>query len=72
MKKGEYHKPFRSSFGWHIIQLEDRRMVDATSQMNENRAYQILFNRKYGMESTRWLKETRDEAYIEIFEQDKK
>lgn len=72
MKKGEYHKPFRSSFGWHIIQLEDRRMVDATSQLNENRAYQILFNRKYGMESTRWLKETRDEAYIEIFEQDNK
>ncbi len=70
MKKGELHKPFRSSFGWHIIQLEDRRMVDATSQMNENRAYQILFNRKYAMESTRWLKETRDEAYIEIFEQD--
>ncbi|WP_274377093.1 peptidylprolyl isomerase SurA [Colwellia psychrerythraea] len=72
MKKGGYHKPFRSSFGWHIIKLEDRRMVDATSQLNENRAYQILFNRKYGMESTRWLKETRDEAYIEIFEQDNK
>lgn len=72
MKKGEYHKPFRSSFGWHIIQLNDRRMVDATSQLNENRAYQILFNRKYGMESTRWLKETRDEAYIEIFEQESK
>ncbi|MEW6994165.1 peptidylprolyl isomerase SurA [Colwelliaceae bacterium MEBiC 14330] len=70
MKIGELHKPFRSSFGWHIIQLEDRRKVDATSQMNENRAYQILFNRKYAMESTRWLKETRDEAYIEIFEQE--
>jgi peptidyl-prolyl cis-trans isomerase SurA len=72
MKKGEYHKPFRSSFGWHIILLEDRRLVDATSKMNQNRAYQILFNRKYGMESTRWLKETRDEAYIEIFEEDTK
>jgi len=72
MKKGELHKPFRSSFGWHIILLEDRRLVDATSKMNKNRAYQILFNRKYGMESTRWLKETRDEAYIEIFEQDTK
>ena len=71
MKVGDYHKPFRSSFGWHIIQLNDRRMVDATSQMNKNRAYQILHNRKFGLESARWIKETRDEAYIEIFEQDK-
>lgn len=68
MKKGELHKPFKSSFGWHIIQLDDRRLVDATSQMNENRAYQILYNRKYGVENARWLKETRDEAYIEIFD----
>ncbi len=72
MKIGELHKPFRSSFGWHIVKLEDRRMVDATSQLDANRAHGILFNRKYGMESTRWLKETRDEAYIEIFEQDSK
>ncbi len=72
MSPGEYHKPFRSSFGWHIVYLEDRRMVDATSQMNKNRAYQMLFNRKFGMESARWIKETRDEAYIEIFEQDSK
>lgn len=71
MKEGEYHKPFRSSFGWHIIQLNGRRIVDATSQMNQNRAYQILYNRKFGVESARWIKETRDEAYIEIFEQEK-
>jgi len=72
MKKGEYHKPFRSSFGWHIVHLEDRRTVDATTQMNQNRVYQILHNRKFGIESARWMKETRDEAYIEIFEQDSK
>ncbi|PCH97267.1 MAG: peptidylprolyl isomerase SurA [Gammaproteobacteria bacterium] len=71
MKIGENHQPFRSSFGWHIIQLEGRRMVDATSHTNKNRVYQILYNRKFGVESARWLKETRDEAYIEIFEQDK-
>ncbi|MCH2056802.1 MAG: peptidylprolyl isomerase SurA [Thalassotalea sp.] len=66
----QYHKPFRSSFGWHLVQLTGRRMLDATKQMNENRAAQILYNRKFGMESARWMKETRDEAYIEIFEQD--
>lgn len=71
MKVGEYHKPFRSSFGWHIIQLNDRRTVDATNQMNENKAYQLLYNRKYGVEQARWIKETREEAYIEVFETSK-
>ncbi|QOL26643.1 peptidylprolyl isomerase SurA [Thalassotalea sp. LPB0316] len=66
----EYSKPFRSSFGWHITQLTGRRMLDATAQINENKAYQLIYNRKFGMESARWIKETRDQAFIEIFEQD--
>ncbi|GLX84022.1 chaperone SurA [Thalassotalea loyana] len=66
----EYSKPFRSSFGWHITQLTGRRMLDATAQINENKAYQLIYNRKFGMESARWIKETRDEAFIEIFDQD--
>jgi len=70
LKENEYHKPFRSSFGWHLVQLTGRRTLDATKQMNENRAYQMLYNRKFGMESARWIKETRDEAYIEVFEQE--
>ena len=68
LKIDEYHKPFRSSFGWHIVQLTGRRMLDATKQMNTQRAQQLLYNRKFGIESARWLKETRDEAYIEVFE----
>lgn len=70
LKVDEIHKPFRSSFGWHLLQLTGRRTLDATDQMNQNRAYQMLFNRKFGIESTRWMKETRDEAYIEVLEQD--
>ena len=72
LNEGEYSEPFRTSFGWHIVQLEGRRMLDATDQMNQNRARQILFNRKFGMESARWLKELRDEAYIEVIEPEDK
>ncbi|MCJ8320445.1 MAG: peptidylprolyl isomerase SurA [Colwellia sp.] len=68
MKINDYHKPFRSSFGWHIVELTGRRTIDATKQMNENRAYQMLYSRKYGVEQARWIKETRDEAFIEVFE----
>jgi peptidyl-prolyl cis-trans isomerase SurA len=72
LKVDEIHKPFRSSFGWHLAQLTGRRTLDATEQMNENKARRILFNRKFSLESARWLKELRDEAYIEIFNRDKK
>jgi len=67
LKVEEYHTPFRSSFGWHLVQLMERRTLDATERMNENRAYQILYNRKFGLEAQRWMKETRDEAHIEIY-----
>ncbi|MGB2742612.1 MAG: peptidylprolyl isomerase SurA [Cognaticolwellia sp.] len=67
----EVHKPFRSSFGWHIAKLTGRRTLDTTEQMNENRAYQLLYNRKFGMEGARWIKEMRDEAYVEVLEVEK-
>ncbi len=38
--------------------------------MNENKAQQLLYQRKFTIESARWIKELRDEAYIEILAQD--
>lgn len=70
LKVDEVSEPFRSSFGWHIALLTGRRTLDATQQMNENKARQILYQRKFGMESARWIKELRDDAYIEILAQD--
>lgn len=68
LKENEISEPFRSSFGWHLAELTGRRTLDATQQMNEKQAHQVLYKRKYGMESARWLKELRDEAYIEVME----
>jgi len=70
LKIDEYSKPFRSSFGWHIAQLTGRRTQDATEDMNTRKAHNIIYNRKFGMESARWMKEKRDEAYIEILDGD--
>jgi peptidyl-prolyl cis-trans isomerase SurA len=66
LKPGEYSEPFRSQFGWHVLQLIDERTADATEQSKKDRAYQILFNRKFGEEVENWLREIRDQAYIEV------
>ena len=63
---GEYSKPFRTQFGWHIVQLIDKRTADATEKSKQDRAYQILFKRKFAEESANWLREIKDQAYIEI------
>ncbi|QLE84408.1 MULTISPECIES: peptidylprolyl isomerase SurA [Shewanella] len=65
----EISEPFRSSHGWHIVQLEERRKTDATDQVNTNRAHQLIFRRKFNEELQNWLDEMRSEAYIEVFDE---
>ncbi|EGM68978.1 peptidylprolyl isomerase SurA [Shewanella sp. HN-41] len=60
-------EPFRTTHGWHITQLEERRKTDATDQFNSNRAHQLIFRRKFNEELQNWLDEMRSDAYIEIF-----
>ncbi|WP_394131304.1 peptidylprolyl isomerase SurA [Shewanella maritima] len=68
LKEGEYSEPFRTTHGWHVVQLEQRRKTDATDKFNTNRAHQLIFRRKFNEELQNWLDEMRTEAYIEVFE----
>ncbi|MCG9695818.1 peptidylprolyl isomerase SurA [Shewanella sp. Isolate11] len=70
LKIDEISDPFRSSHGWHIVQLEEKRKTDATEQFNTNRAHQLIFRRKFNEELQNWLDEMRAEAYIEVFDAD--
>ena len=70
LKVNEISEPFRSSHGWHIVQLEERRRTDATNKFNTNKAHQLIFRRKFNEELQTWLDEMRAEAYIEVFEAD--
>ena len=66
LQKGEYSDPVRTVHGWHLIELIDRRVDDATEKRKEDRAYQLIYNRKFQEETDTWLREMRDQAYIEV------
>lgn len=68
LKVGQISQPFRSSHGWHIVQLEAKRKTDATEQFNTNRAHQLIFRRKFNEELQNWLDELRSDAYIHVME----
>jgi len=63
---GELSQPFRSPFGWHVLEVLDRRTSDASGEAREQQALNLLRNRKYDEELQNWLRQIRDEAYVEI------
>lgn len=67
LEKNELSEPFRTQFGWHIVQLLDKRIADKTEQAKKNRAHGLLFNRKFKEESLKWMNEIREQAYIDVF-----
>ncbi|GAA5109374.1 peptidylprolyl isomerase SurA [Orbus sasakiae] len=66
LKKGEISQPIKSAFGWHLIELIDRRNVDRTDLAQKDQAYRLIFNRKFTEELQVWVQELRGDAYIKI------
>jgi peptidyl-prolyl cis-trans isomerase SurA len=65
----EISEPVRSQYGWHLMQLTGKRVGDATEKRKEEKAYQLLFQRKFAEETDVWLREIRASAYIEVLTQ---
>jgi peptidyl-prolyl cis-trans isomerase SurA len=66
LEPGDLSQPFRSPFGWHIIELLDRKQRDTTEELRRSRAIQAIRTSKQEQETELWLRRLRDEAWVEI------
>jgi peptidyl-prolyl cis-trans isomerase SurA len=63
---GVVSEPFRTRFGWHILEVIDRRTYDNTEDLKEENCDLQIRNSKLANESELWQRRIRDEAYVEI------
>ena len=67
---GETSEVFETQFGYHFLQVINKRNKDITNDLIENRAYNMLFSRKYDEALENTLRSMRAEAFVEIKELD--
>jgi peptidyl-prolyl cis-trans isomerase SurA len=63
---GELSTPFRSQYGWHVLEVLERREQDLSEETRRNMAMQILHQRRFEEKLQEWMKELRDEAFVEM------
>ncbi len=66
LEPGEISEPFRTQFGWHIVQLNDRRQRDTSDENRRNQAYMAIRARKAEEEMQLFVRRLRDEAYVDV------
>ena len=63
--EGEISEPFRTQYGWHIVQLLGKRFHDQSDEVRRQRVLSALRESKADEETELWLRRLRDEAYVE-------
>jgi peptidyl-prolyl cis-trans isomerase SurA len=71
LKPNEVSQPVRTPFGWHLIQVIERRKQDITDQRRRDQARLALRERKSDEQFSEWLRELRDRTYVEYNNDDR-
>jgi peptidyl-prolyl cis-trans isomerase SurA len=66
LKENEISMPFRSAFGWHLMQLLGRRTIDNSENLARDQAYGQLRASRADEATELWLQQLRDESYVEL------
>ena len=58
--------PFKSPYGWHILEVQGHRQEDIGAEANRQKARETLYQRKFNDELELWLREIRDNAFVDV------
>lgn len=66
LNKGELSQVFRTQFGWHVLELLDTRTTTIKEEVIRQQAESVIRRQKTEQETERWIRQLRDESFIEM------